>query len=113
MARVKLRTPQSTISKQKAHLFFLTFVILIIGASIPAFVWYRYKMVTPPLIRIPIATPPEPAPSQQALHITTDISQWKTYLNPDFHFEFQYPPEFTITVKKEVYWEPNAWFKKG
>ncbi len=75
------------------RLFIILFalVILLVGGY---FAWQKQQSVTTPtpVVTEPVVKEPVPAPTEEPI----DTSDWKTYRNEEYGFEFKYPKEWAI-----------------
>lgn len=74
-------------------LLLLLALALLLGVSVFS-IWKQSTIVTPPTPE-PVVSPestPEPTPSDQPI----DTSDWKTYRNEEYGFEFKYPREYQV-----------------
>lgn len=80
----------------KKSLLTLLALALILGGGI--FVWFQTKSVVDPVI--PPVSDPVVAEPVVAEPQSIDTSDWKTYRNEEYGFEFRYPKELTQSDKQ-------------
>jgi hypothetical protein len=107
---------ENTPSPKTSNIFmYIVVIIIIIAVSVSSAVLYMksqlktYDVVTNTSIpsfapSIPPTTPIQNTVTPQAPQITVapdDKDTWKTFTNTDYGFSFKYPPNFTVSEKKQ------------
>lgn len=79
-------------------------IVLVLVVALGAGAYYAYtknyfsSFLSANVKPSPASSPSLSSPSPSS---STSATDWKTYTNKDYHFSFQYPPQYTVSEKKE------------